>query len=69
MERYYSRRLNKDTMFLPNFCDTRETQLAISIRIKDLKFREDERKAWHPATDIYFQENVWFDRAVATGRT
>ena len=41
--------------------DGRQPRLTIIFRGKGKRIREDERLAWHPNVDVYFQENAWVD--------
>ena len=41
--------------------DGGQPRLAIIFRRKSKRIREDERLAWHPNVDVYFQENAWVD--------
>ena len=31
-----------------------------------MRIRKDERKAWCPTIEVYFQENAWVDKAAVT---
>lgn len=39
--------------------DKQQSRLAIVFRGKGLRIRKDKHKAWHPASDVYFQVNAW----------
>ena len=41
--------------------DGRQPPLTITFRGKGKRIREDERLAWHPNVNVYFQENAWVD--------
>ena len=43
----------------------KQTPLGIVFNGKDTRIREDEKKAWHQAVRVFFQENAWVDTSVA----
>ena len=42
----------------------KQPRLAIIFRGKGKRISEDEKLAWHPGVDIYFQPNAWMDTKV-----
>ena len=38
-----------------------QPRIAVIFRGKGLRVRKDEKDAWHPSVDVYWQENAWAD--------
>ena len=45
-------------MFLP---EGSQARLTIIFHRKGKQISVDEKMAWHPDVDVFFQQNVWLD--------